>query len=315
MRLAPLVVLAFVGALAATVQPAHACSCAIVDPRSTLSEAEGAFVGTLVARRDEPSGEATLVFRLVERVKGAMGSTVEVRSAGSGAVCGVEARIGQTIGLFLDRREGRWHGSLCWQVEPDAMRDAARPLPRPTGNGPAAFVVAGTFGKGRLMALDSRLRALAYGRGRGTAVALSACPGGVPSWRPSKIHRRSRSGSRSGGCLRARPVSCSSPFAAIAELRARSSFEECTSAPPRVGRMTIGSRSSRPTPSGSTTQGFDAFGSSRAGWQAGSTACDGIRAVGVWYDGRLRELTLADGKLRFAPRLPSPAVGLVTAVG
>ena len=50
------------------------------------------------------------------------------------------------------------------------------------------------------------------------------------------------------------------------------------------------------------------------GWQAGSTACDGIRAVGVWCDGRLRELTLASGKLRFAPRLPSPAVGLVTAV-
>jgi len=148
-------------------------------------------------------------------------------------------------------------------------------------------------------------RPVPLGRSRGCRTAQVSCT--RTRLRPERRPRSPRPGL-------ARPVSCSSPFAVIAEPPEPSSFEVCTSAPPRAGRMTIASHSSRMTPSGSTTHGSGACGSSAAGRPARQPATASA-AVGVGYAGRLRELTLASGKLRFAPRLPSPAVGLVTAVG
>ena len=53
--------------LAARVEPAAACSCALQDPRTSLADADAAFVGALVERR-ENAGAVTLVFR-IERVE------------------------------------------------------------------------------------------------------------------------------------------------------------------------------------------------------------------------------------------------------
>ena len=170
-------------ALAAGVQPARACSCAREDPRTVLARADAAFVGTLLERREgrparSSADPVTLVFRVLESVKGRLGSTVEVVTAASGASCGVEARIGQTIGLFLERVGGVWQSNLCRQVSPSELRAAARPLPRPDGRGPVAFLVGGRFGPARTLALDAQGRTLAYGRGEGESLMVSVCPGG-----------------------------------------------------------------------------------------------------------------------------------------
>lgn len=156
---------------------AQGCSCALVDPRVGLQEADGAFIGVLMRREVQGVG-AVLTFRVEEVFKGELGSTVEVRTNASSAGCGLDLPEGERTGLFLQRRDGAWTTHLCWQVAPADLREAARPLPAPDGAGPPALLVAGSFGEMRLLALDRRGRTLAYGRGVGTVRALSVCPGG-----------------------------------------------------------------------------------------------------------------------------------------
>ena len=171
-------------ALAATVDDASACSCVQGDPRTLLRQADAAFVGRLVEKRESrrplrsSADPATYVFRVDRVVKGRLGGTVEVLAATSGASCGIEAERGKPVGLFLDRANGEWRSSLCQQIEPARLRAAARPLPAPNGRGPAALVVGGRFGPARTLALDAQGRTLAYGRGEGESLILSVCPGG-----------------------------------------------------------------------------------------------------------------------------------------
>ncbi len=177
MRLFVAGVLAATAVVAATATPAHACSCAMPDPRSLLTQSDGAFVGRLLARRDAGDGRAIFTFRVERRVKGALGTTVDVESATDGAACGLETTVGARIGLFLERRDGRWTSSLCWQVSPEDLLAAVRPLPPPNGRGPLKLLLAGRFGPMRLLALDAQGRTLAYGRGVGSVLRLSVCPG------------------------------------------------------------------------------------------------------------------------------------------
>ena len=121
MRLFVAGVLAATAVVAATATPAHACSCAMPDPRSLLTQSDGAFVGRLLARRDAGDGRAIFTFRVERRVKGALGTTVDVESATDGAACGLETTVGARIGLFLERRDGRWTSSLCWQLSPEDL--------------------------------------------------------------------------------------------------------------------------------------------------------------------------------------------------
>ena len=90
MRLFLAGMVAAVAVVAATATPAHACSCAMPDPRSLLAQTDGAFVGRLIERRDLGDGRAIFTFRVERRVKGAIGSTVDVESASNGAACGLE---------------------------------------------------------------------------------------------------------------------------------------------------------------------------------------------------------------------------------
>jgi hypothetical protein len=178
MRVFALCAIVVAAALAVTAEPAHACSCAIVDAREALARFDGAFVGTLVGRKGESESGVTLVFRVEERFKGGLGATVDVRTPSNSAACGIEAAVGARMGLFLDREDGSWNGTLCSQVEPARLREAARPLPPPDGKGPVALVVGGRFGPVRTLALDRSGRTVAYGRGGGSSIAFSPCPGG-----------------------------------------------------------------------------------------------------------------------------------------
>jgi hypothetical protein len=168
--------LLFLVTLAAGVEPGRACSCALPDARAALAQADGAFVGKLVGRRDEGQ-RAILTFSVERRLKGSIGSTVEVVTAANSAACGLELSSGTRVGLVLDRRGGAWNGHLCWQFDPEELLTAASPLPAPNGRGPVALVVGGEFGDVRLIALDARGRTLAYGRGGGRAGLVSVCPG------------------------------------------------------------------------------------------------------------------------------------------
>ena len=167
-------------ALAVRVEPGRACSCALPDPRTAMARADAAFVGTLVSRRKFGSGDSAvlLVFSVERNLKGPLGKTVEVLTGRDGAACGIELPVGSRIGLVLDDTATGWEGSLCGQFSPDDLLTAALPLPAPNGRGRAALFVGGGFGPARMIALDDKGRTLAYGRGVGTASALSVCPGG-----------------------------------------------------------------------------------------------------------------------------------------
>jgi hypothetical protein len=174
--LAACVLVLFVSTLAAGVEAGRACSCALPDPRAALAQADGAFIGTLVSRR-QLEQRAELTFSVERTLKGSIGQTVEVVTASNGAACGLEAPIGTRLGLVLERRAGAWHGHLCWQFAPAELLTAALPLPAPNGRGPIALVVGAGMGDTRLLALDRRGRTLAYGRGGGRAGLVAVCPG------------------------------------------------------------------------------------------------------------------------------------------
>jgi hypothetical protein len=182
-------VLLLVLVLALSVVPlpqANACTCAAGHPRARLAAADGAFIGKLVGHRETgPLGsiistgrDVIYTFEVAEAIKGDIGRRVEVYSAASGASCGFEVATGETVGVFLEGRDGRWRSGLCGQVEPGKLRAAAAPSPAPDGRGPAALVVGGSFGEARLMALDRQARTLAYGYGAGATAQLSVCPSG-----------------------------------------------------------------------------------------------------------------------------------------
>ncbi len=175
----PIAVLAL---LAATL-PAFACSCIVDDPRDTLRDADGAFIGTLLSQRpvdpDEPFGNHIYTFQVDEEIKGEFSDTEEVRSASQESACALAVEEGEQTGLFLYETRGNWHSISCSQTSPRALREAASPLPEPNGVRPTRMILGGSFGRARVMALDKRGRTLDYGfRGDRDVTDLDLCPGG-----------------------------------------------------------------------------------------------------------------------------------------
>ncbi len=147
-----------VGALVVPSLPhAAACSCATVDVRERLPEADGAFVGTLLSR-DDPRpvngafSSATVIryrYRVERVVKGDIPSgTVDIWAAAEGASCGLETPPGQRAGLLLDRQGDRWTSGLCSQADPDALVQDGQALPPPSGTVVPAVLVGASDGGG-----------------------------------------------------------------------------------------------------------------------------------------------------------------------
>ena len=195
-----------VAALAAA-DLAWGCSCAARPDRERLREAEAAFVGVVQSRRpaepERPDGSQSsadpfvVTMRVEEVFKNDFEETVEVWTVRDGASCGMEAAEGSRIGLFPYWREGRWHGNLCGQIDPEDLRQAAReeglpgrpprgqpsenpgtPPPPPPTAGEGALLLAGARPASRLVLLDGRGRILARRAGRERVMDLSPCPGG-----------------------------------------------------------------------------------------------------------------------------------------
>lgn len=170
------------------IQPAKACSCAFGDPRDQFHGSDGAFVGTFVEKHPvdpnpSSSGADTIyTFLLDEEHKGELGEpgdTVEVHAALSGASCGLETQTGEQYGIFLYVREGdgAWASSLCSQVSPETMREAASPLPAPTSDGPPRMVAGGSFGDTQTLVMDANGETVGYGPGDRDVTHVSACKG------------------------------------------------------------------------------------------------------------------------------------------
>jgi hypothetical protein len=160
-------------------ESAQACTCPRLDVRETLSRADAAFIGILTGRRPAPPSppfsSEVFTFRVDDVVKGTLRGSVEVWSPGTS--CGLEIGVGERIGIFLSRDGNRWTSLRCWQVSPAALREGER-RPTPDGRGPVRFLVGGSFGDARLLALDARGRTLGYGSGGGATKLLSVCPRG-----------------------------------------------------------------------------------------------------------------------------------------
>jgi hypothetical protein len=113
-------VLLVLGATLAFAGDASACTCAPVDLERDLPRADGVVVGTVLERRVE--GETAVYLLRVEQVyKGDIQNRVEIRTAASGAACGLEASVGDRLGLLLDRAGGAWRSGLCSQVDPSDL--------------------------------------------------------------------------------------------------------------------------------------------------------------------------------------------------
>jgi hypothetical protein len=168
--------------------PAKACSCFRGDNYEAFNNSDAAFIGEFISRREanppkpgEPVSSARpmiYTFRLQEEAKGEFGETVEVESAADGASCGLEVEPGESYGLLLYTSEsGGWTSGLCSQMTPEDLREAARGLPAPDGEGPPKMLVGGSFGPATTISLDDQGRTLAYGYGEGDVIQLSVCPG------------------------------------------------------------------------------------------------------------------------------------------
>jgi hypothetical protein len=99
---------------------ALACTCAPVDLARDLPRADGAFVGTVLERR-ETEASVNLLFRVEQVYKGDISNRVEVETSRDGATCGLELPVGERVGLLLDREGALWRSSLCSRVEPAAF--------------------------------------------------------------------------------------------------------------------------------------------------------------------------------------------------
>lgn len=179
------------GVVLGAAEPGRACTrpatLGPVDPRALVTEADAAFIGTLVAVRpkEPPVGNVInsgaphiFTFAVEEEIKGELGERVELTSSGSSASCGLDARIGRRAALLLSRIEGAWGPWGVEEVDAETLRRGVLPLPQPDGVGRPAFLVGGHFGLARSAVLDSRGRTLTYGGGRGAVTAHSICPGG-----------------------------------------------------------------------------------------------------------------------------------------
>lgn len=134
---------------------ARACSCGgIGDVGAAVDDAEGAFVGTLIDRRDAGNFEAIYVFEVEQWVKGDAGDVIEVRSASDGAGCGFEFfGDDQRTGALLRVEGGELHSSLCEQIDADVLLTALEG-PKLSTTGIGKLLTANGWNTTRLSVLD-----------------------------------------------------------------------------------------------------------------------------------------------------------------
>ena len=110
--------------------PAHACSCAMVDPAQMLEFGPVAFVGTVTAGPAlVGAGEsAVFTFEVETVLAGEVPALVEVTTAASSAACGLEAALGTRMAIFaVDEGNGVLSSGLCSTTDADLAIKALGP--------------------------------------------------------------------------------------------------------------------------------------------------------------------------------------------
>lgn len=112
-RLAMALGLLMVPFLWLTAEPAAACSCVQRTVQEQLAHADAVVSARLLERRQE--GQSVFYeFFGTERFKGDVTPGFEVRTAASGASCGLEGLVvGQRYVVFMQEEQGAFEASLC----------------------------------------------------------------------------------------------------------------------------------------------------------------------------------------------------------
>lgn len=164
MRAVRLLVAGVLGALSLVVlgaSPSFACSCAMAGTEQYVSGADAVFTGT-VTDKEPPSQRpvmssmdpVTYTFDVERAFKGDLSDPLPVRSAMSGASCGLEGvRVGQRYVVFASeskRGDRELWASLCggtapWStgLEADVVAATGPGTPPAVGVGPPSDVAAG----------------------------------------------------------------------------------------------------------------------------------------------------------------------------
>jgi hypothetical protein len=106
---------------------AHACSCAYKSPRQALRQADHAFTGRIVDI-DRRGVRAVFTIRVRRELKGDFGRRVRVHTNRDEAACGLSGRVGDRLGLIVERERGGWLGYLCGQYGARQLERAAKRL-------------------------------------------------------------------------------------------------------------------------------------------------------------------------------------------
>lgn len=123
--------------------PADACSCAPVDVRTSLAEADGAFVGRWIDRAEVGDQLAAVTFEVDRVVKGSFGPKAIVRTNAQGSACGLELLGARRTGLILDIEEdGVWGSGLCSMVPPAELLAMGNDHPPDPGVAPVSVGLA-----------------------------------------------------------------------------------------------------------------------------------------------------------------------------
>lgn len=138
--------------------PALACSCAPMTDAEYVGSADVIFAGTLLDRKEPPSGSitssgdlVTLTFAVSEVYKGQVGTTTQVRTASSGASCGLELDDEGPFLVFTTFDKNGLTASLCGGTRdlPERPPAALGPGRPPAGSGQATPFEPTSGGGGR----------------------------------------------------------------------------------------------------------------------------------------------------------------------
>lgn len=185
--------IAAVAAALVGVPAAGACSCVNADPRDQYADADAAILGEVVGREIGSGSTVRHTIRVTRAFKGAAGAEVVLR-ADLASSCTDDYGVGEKVSPLLHRSRGRWTTFACDHLSPEQMERASRPLPRPNGRPPARFLLGGSPGPARTIALDGAGRTLAYGLRDGSTFELAGRFGAACAAEHATVDR-GRSGS------------------------------------------------------------------------------------------------------------------------
>lgn len=159
---------------------AEACTCA--PPPSTddqMAAADWVFVGRQIDRT-ESDGLVTITMEVLEVYEGDLPEVVELLTGLGSAACGVDFSAAGQVGLALQvEDDGEAWVTICGGViDIGDLRARYEPLPEPTSDEPAAFLVGVTNPRARVAALDRFGHLVGHGDGQGLVTAAAACPDG-----------------------------------------------------------------------------------------------------------------------------------------